>query len=117
MRKIIAITLGGILAASAIAFAAQNVVPSSRAGDGAGTISGYTVSNVAYTVDNTNPQNLAKVEFDLDADATTVKVRLQSSGGNWYACAEDPDVDNHWSCTTTGQQIEPMDELRVVAVQ
>lgn len=117
MRKLIAITAAGVIAATAVAMAAQNVVPASRAGDGAGTISGYTVSNVAYTVDSTNPRNLSQVEFDLDADATTVKVRLQSAGGNWYDCTEDAVVDNHWSCVTTGQQIEPMDELRVVAVQ
>lgn len=117
MRKLIAITAAGVIAAIAVAMAAQNVVPASKAGDGAGAISGYTVSNVAYTVDSANPRNLARVEFDLDADASTVKVRLQSTGGNWYDCTEDATIDNHWSCDTTGQQVEPMDELRVVAVQ
>ncbi|MDW8008479.1 MAG: hypothetical protein RMK67_02810 [Chloroflexota bacterium] len=118
MRKIAA--AAAIIAALAIvAFAATNTVPATRAGNGAGNISGYTVSNVTYNLDSTNPENLASVEFDLDAAAKTVKVRLQSTGGNWYNCtdADGNGPGNHWSCNTTGQQVQPMDELRVVATQ
>jgi hypothetical protein len=118
MRKLIAI--GAVLVALAIVgFAATNSVPGTRAGNGAGQISGYTVSNVTYNVDSTNPEYLASVEFDLDAAAKTVKVRLQSSGGAWHSCtdADGAGPGNHWTCDTTGQAIQPMDELRVVAVQ
>jgi hypothetical protein len=118
MRKLIAI--GAVLVALAIVgFAATNTVPGTRAGNGSGQISGYTVSNVTYNVDDTNPEQLASVEFDLDAAAKTVKVRLQSSGGSWYSCTDDDGANpgNHWTCNTPGQAIQPMDELSVVAVQ
>ncbi|MDT7943343.1 MAG: hypothetical protein RQ985_02190 [Dehalococcoidia bacterium] len=101
--------------AAAYGFAATNTVPDTRAGDGAGTISGYTVSNVAYTLNASNPQQLDRVEFDLDAAAGTVKVRLQTPGGTWYSCTNTS--GNHWSCDTPGQGVQPANELRVVAVQ
>jgi hypothetical protein len=100
--------------AAAYGFAATNTVPDTRAGDGAGNINGYIVSNVVYTLDTSNPQVLDKVEFDLDAAASTVKVRLQT-GGTWYSCTNTS--GNHWSCNTTGQNVQPANELRVVAVQ
>ena len=100
--------------AGAYGFAATNTVVAPRAGDGAGTISGYTVSNVAYTLNSSNPQVLDKVEFDLDNPASTVKVRLQT-GGTWYSCTNTS--GNHWSCDTPGQGVQPANELRVVAVQ
>ena len=100
--------------AAAYGFAATNTVPDTRAGDGAGTISGYAVSNVAYTLNASNPQQLDKVEFDLDAAASTVKVRLQTTG-SWYDCTNTS--GNHWSCDTPGQGVQPANELRVVAVQ
>lgn len=118
MRKLLGVA--AIAAALAmVAFAATNTVPATRAGNGSGQISGYTISNVTYNLDSTNPENLASVEFDLDAAAKTVKVRLQSSGGNWYSCtdADGNGPGNHWTCSTSGQQVQPMDELRVVAVQ
>ena len=100
--------------AAAYGFAATNSVPDTRAGDGAGAINGYSVSNVAYTLNSSNPQVLDKVEFDLDNPASTVKVRLQT-GGTWYSCTNTS--GNHWSCNTPSQGVQPADELRVVATQ
>ena len=113
MRFIGAVAAGLAVALAVLGLAASNVVPSTRAGDGGGAISGYTVSNVAYTLDSANPQNLQKVEFDLDQPANVVKVRLQT-GGAWYSCTNS---GNHWSCTTSGQAVQPANELRVVATQ
>ena len=101
--------------AAAYGFAATNTVPDTRAGDGAGNINGYTVSNVVYTLNASNPQVLDRVEFDLDAAAGTVKVRLVSPTGTWYNCTNTG--SNHWSCNTTGQGVAVANELRVVAVQ
>ncbi|MDW8008455.1 MAG: hypothetical protein RMK67_02685 [Chloroflexota bacterium] len=113
MRLLAAIGAGLVVALSVLALAASNTVPGTRAGDGGGAISGYNVTNVAYTLDS-NPQNIQKVEFDLGAAASAVKVRLQS-GGTWYNCTNTS--GNHWSCSTTGQAVQPADELRVVATQ
>jgi hypothetical protein len=119
--------------AAAYGFAATNTVPDTRAGDGAGTISGYKVCHVEYTLDSANPQNLSRVEFTLhDTGATcpaspsgstvlasTVRLRLVSPGGTWYTCSNgDSDSDGrNWECTTTGQGVQPANELRVVAVE
>src|ERR1051325_9960049 len=69
----IALTLGiiAIIAVSAYAFTNSNTVPGSYAGDGSQTISGYNVSNIAYSLNNTTPTNLDAVAFTLDAAAGT----------------------------------------------
>jgi hypothetical protein len=101
--------------AAAYGFAATNTVPDTRAGDGAGAINGYTVSNVTYTLNASNPQQLDRVEFDLDAAAGTVKVRLVSPVGTWYNCTNTG--GNHWSCNTSGLSVVSANQLTVVAVQ
>lgn len=115
MRVLAAIAAGLVVALAAMGLAASNTVPGTRAGDGAGAITGYTVTNVAYTLNATNPQNVDSVSFKLDAAASTVKVRLQS-GGTWYNCSYDSNTQT-WSCNTPGQAVQPADELRVVATQ
>jgi hypothetical protein len=67
-----------VVATLAYAFAAANTVP--RVRNTTGDISGYTVSNIAYTFDTANPSNLIKVAFSLDAPATTVSVSLTPAG-------------------------------------
>jgi hypothetical protein len=118
----IAILIGMLLLSSGVyAFAAANVVPESGAGQGAGDISGYTVSNVTYTLDSTDPQELDAVDFDLAATAgagtpTSVQVQMDSSGGTWYSCtAGTPPA---YSCTVTDTLlVADMDSLNVVAAE
>jgi hypothetical protein len=102
-----------VLAASAYAFADANTVPATKAGSGAGEISGYTVSSVAYTLNSSNPSQLDAVSFTLDAAAETVKVKLVAAGSTWFDCTNSQ--DNDWSCNTSGASVEAMDELTVVA--
>ena len=63
---IAAVLVAGAVAMGAHAFTASNTVPASKAGSGAGAISGYTVSNIAYT--NT-AGSITQVAFNLDAAA------------------------------------------------
>ena len=65
------------------AFAAANTVPATKAGDGSGVISGYTITNVKYNLDGTTPSNIASVTFTLDVAATSASIRLVD-GGTWY---------------------------------
>jgi len=102
-----------VFATVATAFAASNTVPSGSAGDGSGTISGYTVTNVQYNLNATNPANLDSVSFTLSAAATTVKIKLVAAGSTYYNCTNSG--GNNWSCTTTGATVSPADELRVIA--
>jgi hypothetical protein len=58
---ILAVAIGG----SVYAYTATNTVPNTTAGAGSGTISGYTVSSVAYTLNSTTPTNLDQVSFTI----------------------------------------------------
>jgi len=102
-----------ILATSAYAFAAANTVPASKAGEGAGAISGYTVSNIVYTFDTANPSNLTGVAFTLDAAATNVSVSV-TAAGTLSACTGGP---TNWTCALTGVTVTNATSLRVVAAQ
>ena len=114
-RLLITIVVAGVLATATYAFTASNTVPASKAGDGSGVISGYTVTNVAYTLNATNPANLDSVGFTLDAAAGTVKIKLVAAGSTWFSCTNPS--GNNWTCATTGAAVAPADQLQVVATQ
>lgn len=115
-----------ILATAGFGFAAQNTVPQTAAGDGAASISGYTVGNVDYTLDTTNyPGEITMVSFTLTVDSTAnpnapefVQAQLDSPSGSWYGCVlTDAGPPFAYDCTsTTGNTgIFAADQLRVVA--
>jgi len=114
-RYIAALIAAICVAAGAYAFTASNTVPGSSAGAGSGAITGYAVSNVAYTL-GTVPTNMDAVTFTLDKAAGTVKAQVQT-GGSWYTCSNTS--GNNWSCATTSPQatVQPADQLTVVATQ
>jgi hypothetical protein len=84
-RTVIVIAVAAALALSTYAFTAANVVPGTKAGQGAGTVTGYTVTNVAYTLAS-NPANIDSVAFTLDSAAGNVSAKLVSSSGTYTAC-------------------------------
>src|SRR5574337_1312133 len=87
----------------AYAFAASNTVPASSAGDGSGAISGYTVSNVHYTLNATNPANIDNVSFTIAPALLaggSVQVKLVSAGGSWFNCTVTGGTSV--SCATPG---------------
>ncbi len=113
--KVLAIVLVAfVFATTTYAFAASNTVPDHQAGDGAGVISGYGITNVAYTL-AANPQQIASVSFDLNADAGTVKIKLVSTGSTWYNCTVVHSGNYTATCLTAGATVLSADELRVVA--
>ena len=114
-RLLITLVVAGVLATATYAFTATNTVPASRAGDGSGTISGYTVTNVAYSLNATNPSTLDSVAFTLDAAASVVRIKLVASGSTWYSCTNPS--GNNWTCSTSGAAVAPADQLQVVATQ
>ena len=101
-RNVVALVLILILMALVSAFAAANTVDPSNAGDGAGAISGYTVTNIDYTLDATNPRNIEQVDFTMAGVSapSTVRIQLVDGSATWYDCDESgyPAI----SCTTTG---------------
>jgi len=79
-----------VAAASAYAFAAQNTVPDSAAGYKASVVPGYTVTNVAYDLDATDPTLVDKITFAISPSSGTVVaaiVKLQTAdAGTWTDC-------------------------------
>ena len=118
MKVLSIIVIVIVLAVSAYAFAAANTVPATKAGDGSGVISGYTVSNVAYNLNSTDPTSLDSVDFTLSAAATQAQIKLVAAGSVWYACDDGVSSGINWTCdTTVGTQatMGTVDELKVVA--
>lgn len=102
-----------LFAVAAYAFTATNTVPATQAGDGSGAISGYTVSNVAYTL-AANPANIASWSFDLNAAAGTVQSKLVSASATYTSCVNS--AGTHWICTPAAPPtVLAADELRVIA--
>ena len=102
-------------ASVATAYAAANTVPATNAGDGAGTISGYTISAVHYDLNATNPQNIDSVTFTTSATVptgSTVKIMLVDGGATWYTCTGQGSTSI--SCTTTDATVLEANSLRVV---
>lgn len=98
------------------AFAAENTVPATKAGDGSEVISGYEVTAVKYILNDTTPSNIDSVTFSLDAPATSVSISLVS-GGEWYTCTIDSndDVTCDISTVTPAVTVFSVNNLRVVA--
>jgi hypothetical protein len=91
-RRLAAIAVFAIVALSAFGFAAANTVPDSKAGDGEGDITGYTVSSIHYVLDGTDPGLIDTVTFNLDSAPTA---------GSTVAIQFDAPT-TVWACTTAG---------------
>ncbi len=116
-RAIVAATaLAAMLSVAGYAFTASNTVPDAALGQGANTISGYTVASVAYNLNATNPGNVDSVSFTISpTTATTVKIQL-AAAGSWYSCTN---TAGSVSCATTSPQATAATatSLNVVASQ
>lgn len=115
IRLLLVIVLVVLAATGAYVFTASNTVPNTNAGSGSGSISGYTISTVAYNLNSTNPNNIDTVTFTI-APTTAGIVKIQVvNGGTWYTCTNS---SGSVSCdTTVGTQatVAPANQLTVVA--
>jgi hypothetical protein len=114
-RRLGALSFAALLALAVYAFAAANTVPATKAGDGSGTISGYTITAVHYGLNATNAANIDSVTFTLNstpAAGSTMKIQL-TTAGSWYSCTN---VAADVTCTTTTPQATVLaaDSFRVV---
>jgi hypothetical protein len=103
-----------ILAAGAYVFTASNTIPSSTAGSGSGTVSGYTASNISYTLAS-DPTTIDTVTFTISpTTAATVKVK-GGTAGPWKTCANSSGTI---TCDYSAAPISlaAIDQLTVVAV-
>lgn len=115
-RRLAVLAVFAIVAVSAFGFAATNTVPASKAGDGEGAVSGYTVTNVHYGLNATDPSLVDTVTFDVDAAppaGSTLKVQLVDATGTWYSCSA---AGTAVTCTVSpGLAVTAVDQLRFVA--
>jgi hypothetical protein len=115
-----------ILGGASYAFlAALNGLPTgTHAGAAQVSVSGYTISNLTYTYNSSNPDDIDQVEFQLDDNAGVVHLQLDSTGA-WYASSKNALLTagavapaTVWDCdTTAGTQatVTAQDEIDVVA--
>lgn len=125
-RTLALAALSLIFATAAYGFAAANTVPASAAGDGNGTVSGYTISNIRYTLKGSNPANVDSVTFNTSpaisttAPVGTIKVQIaQGAPTTWHNCVVTTSVscDKHMSNATVTVTAASISNLRVVAAQ
>jgi hypothetical protein len=110
-----------VAAGSAYAFAAQNTVEDSAAGYKANVVPGYTVTNVAYDLDATDPTLVDAITFEVAPSSGTVVaaiVKLQTAtGGAWTDCSlaagTAPSMDV--TCTYGSLQLVNVTALNIVA--
>jgi hypothetical protein len=113
-RTILVLLAAAALSLFTFAFTAANIVPGSKAGDGAGAITGYTVSNVQYQLDATDPSLIESVSFTLDDAASTVRAKVNAASTTYATCS-NPSANN-WSCDfATDPTVVSADQLRVIA--
>ena len=105
-----------IMATAAYGFAASNTIADAgHAGDGSGAVSGYSITNMQWTLDKTDPSSLDSVAFSTDAAAGVVKASLDN-GANWYGCTSGD--TKSWTCDFTGgtlPTVKSVNNLRVAA--
>jgi hypothetical protein len=117
-RLALAAVVAVVLAVAAYGFTATNTVPGSYAGDGSGTINGYTVSTVGYTLNGTDPTRVDRVSFTLSAPATSVKAKAVAAGTTYTDCTVSggTSVSCDWPAASE-PTVASVDQLRVIAVQ
>ena len=110
-----------VIAGSAYAFAAQNTIADSAAGYKASVVPGYTVTNIVYDLDATDPTTVDAITFAIapssgSSVAALVKVQT-SSGGAWTNCTLAAGVapSMNATCTFGSLALEQVTALNIVA--
>jgi hypothetical protein len=120
-KVLLAVLAVMIIAGSAYAFAAANVVPDTNAGYVASVVSGYTVGNIVYDLDATDPTLVDAITFDINPTTGTNKALLvmvqTATGGAWTTCTlvdgTLPEVQV--TCTYGALALSSVTALNVVA--
>jgi hypothetical protein len=72
-----------IAALSILGFAAANTAPTSQAGSSPYMISGPTITELDYTLNEDDPSKVDSVAFTLNPASGNIKIRID---GSWYSC-------------------------------
>lgn len=97
-RRLAALAIFAVVALSAFGFAEANTFnggsDAGKAGDGAGVISGYNITNISYALDANNPNSITGVAFTLDGTPTTVRAWIGA-----VAATSCSGPGSNWTCT------------------
>jgi hypothetical protein len=115
----LALLFAGLLALATAAYGSGAFRTSApRAGSSADAPSGYTVSNVDYTLSAGDPRRIAKVTFALSAagglaPGSTVQVKLIRSRSSYTSCINIPPGSIIWECPVGSVAVAEADQLAV----
>lgn len=111
----------GISVSAVTAYAAANAGLVERgAGSSVGTVSGYSISNVVYTLDGDAPNAVNQVAFSVSpsggASAATEVYASVDNGATWVTCAGG---SPNWTCNLGGVAASTINggTLRIVTVE
>ena len=109
-----------VIAGSAYAFAAQNTVEDSAGGYKASTVPGYSVTNIVYDLDETDPTVVDAITFDIapsSGSAAAALVKIQTAdAGSWTDCGlSGTGSSRAVTCTFGSLQLEAVTALNIVA--
>lgn len=125
MRLVLVAVVAAVVAGGAYAFTAANTVPATNAGSGSGAVSGYTVTNLHYSLNSSTPTNIDSLTFTINpaipstsSGKVTVQAALTTGGPNNYTCSTDT-PGTTVTCATTSPQLttDKLTSVTVVAAQ
>jgi hypothetical protein len=125
LKMLIAVVAAAAIGGGAYAFTAANTVPDTTAGSGAGTVSGYTVTNIHYNLNATTPNNVDSLTFTITpvvpstgTGKVVIQAALSTGGPNTYTCTTDV-TGGTATCATTSPQLtaDKLTTVTVVAAQ
>ena len=119
VRIVAVLVLLFLLGTATYAFAAANTVPASNAGDGSGAISGFTISNIHYTLNAASPAgDVSSVSFQLSpAVPAGGAVYAKFNIGAAVACALNVAGDTATCTPPAGATPLAITSLQVIAAQ
>jgi ABC-type glycerol-3-phosphate transport system substrate-binding protein len=107
-----------VMAVGGMAYTAANTVPTTVAGSGSGSVSGYTISSIVYNVNASNPNNVDSVTFTYSPSTPDpTRARISGDGGTtWFNC--DSTIvggsDQVIACLTSGLTVPTLASLTIV---
>jgi hypothetical protein len=125
IKILIAVVASLAIAGGAYAFTASNTVPSTTAGAGVGTVSGFTITNLHYALNATTPTNIDSLTFTVSpvipstgTGKVIVQAILSTGGPSTYTCTTNTAGDIV-TCPTTSPQLTAalLTSVTVVAAQ
>jgi len=110
-----------VIGGSAYAFAATNTIEDSAAGYKASAVNGYSVTDIVYDLDATDPSLIDAIKFTItptSGSAPAALVKLQTAdGGSWTDCslAAGAGASMNITCTYGSLSVDDLTALNIVA--